>query len=201
MVRQVLAIDEAILLALRRWRPPLMTILMKAFTRLGDALSWVFAALVLIAAVPPAAINTSAAKTHESASPSRVKAFMRIVISGGRQRRSASRMASSIARTWRTMAHLRVAEYSQAPVEDASQPRELFASKRGHRIVTQSWQQRLGRSRTLAAMKLMPTLFWLGLAAGALLASYAGLDLRLLAAGFVRIARLSGSSALSKGEQ
>ncbi len=50
MVRQVLAIDEAILLALRRWRPPLMTILMKAFTRLGDALSWVFAALVLIAA-------------------------------------------------------------------------------------------------------------------------------------------------------
>jgi undecaprenyl-diphosphatase len=55
MVRLVLAIDEAILLGLRRWRPPLITLLMKVFTRLGDALSWVFAALVLIAAGGPAA--------------------------------------------------------------------------------------------------------------------------------------------------
>lgn len=50
MVRLVLAIDEAILLGLRRWRPPLVTLLMKTFTRLGDALSWVFGALVLMAA-------------------------------------------------------------------------------------------------------------------------------------------------------
>ena len=50
MVRLVLAFDEAILLGMRRWRPAAITILMKLFTRLGDALSWVFAALVLIAA-------------------------------------------------------------------------------------------------------------------------------------------------------
>lgn len=49
MVRLVLAFDEAILLGMRRWRPAAMTVLMKLFTRLGDALSWVFAALVLIA--------------------------------------------------------------------------------------------------------------------------------------------------------
>jgi undecaprenyl-diphosphatase len=50
MVRLVLALDEAILLGMRRWRPAAMTLAMKMFTRLGDALSWVFAALVLIAA-------------------------------------------------------------------------------------------------------------------------------------------------------
>ena len=50
MVRRVLAFDEAILLGMRRWRPAALTILMKLFTRIGDALSWVFAALVLIAA-------------------------------------------------------------------------------------------------------------------------------------------------------
>ena len=50
MVRLVLALDEAILLGMRRWRPKAMTLAMKTFTRLGDALSWVFAALVLIAA-------------------------------------------------------------------------------------------------------------------------------------------------------
>jgi undecaprenyl-diphosphatase len=57
MVRLVLAIDEAILLALRRWQRPFVTLLMKMFTRLGDALSWVFAALVLIAAGGPAALT------------------------------------------------------------------------------------------------------------------------------------------------
>ena len=50
MVRLVLAIDEAILLGMRRWRRAAITTLMKTFTRLGDALSWAFAALVLIAA-------------------------------------------------------------------------------------------------------------------------------------------------------
>ena len=50
MVRMVLAFDEAILLGMRRWRPAAITILMKLFTRLGDALSWAFAALVLIGA-------------------------------------------------------------------------------------------------------------------------------------------------------
>lgn len=50
MVRLVLALDEAILLGIRRWRPAGMTLLMKVFTRLGDALSWVVAALALIAA-------------------------------------------------------------------------------------------------------------------------------------------------------
>lgn len=47
---RLLAFDEAILLGLRRWRPGWMTLSMKLFTRLGDALSWIFAALVLIAA-------------------------------------------------------------------------------------------------------------------------------------------------------
>lgn len=51
MVPLVLALDEAILLRIRRWRFAGMTSLMKLCTRLGDALSWVFAALVLIAAV------------------------------------------------------------------------------------------------------------------------------------------------------
>src|SRR6266851_398518 len=50
MVRLVLAIDEAILVRMGRLRSAAMTLAMKTFTRLGDALSWVFAALVLIAA-------------------------------------------------------------------------------------------------------------------------------------------------------
>jgi undecaprenyl-diphosphatase len=50
MVRLVLAIDEAILVQMGRLRSAAMTLAMKTFTRLGDALSWVFAALVLIAA-------------------------------------------------------------------------------------------------------------------------------------------------------
>jgi hypothetical protein len=50
MVRLVLALDEAILLGMRRRRHALPTLLMKLFTRLGDAVSWVFAALVLIGA-------------------------------------------------------------------------------------------------------------------------------------------------------
>ncbi len=50
MVRLVLALDEAILLGMRRWRRAGTTLLMKLFTRLGDAVSWIFAALVLIGA-------------------------------------------------------------------------------------------------------------------------------------------------------
>src|SRR5260370_24952946 len=50
MVGLVLAIDEAILVRMGRLRSAAMTLAMKTFTRLGDALSWVFAALVLIAA-------------------------------------------------------------------------------------------------------------------------------------------------------
>ena len=53
----------------------------------------------------------------------------------------------------------------------------------------------------LAAMKLLPTFFWLALAAAALLAGYAGFDLRLLAAGCVGVAVLSGTGALSKGNK
>jgi hypothetical protein len=52
----------------------------------------------------------------------------------------------------------------------------------------------------LAAMKLLPSLFWLVLATGALLAGYAGLDLRLLAAGCVGMAVLAGSDVLNKGK-
>jgi undecaprenyl-diphosphatase len=50
MVRLVLALDEAILVGMRRWQPAAMTLLMKTFTRFGDALSWVFGALILIGA-------------------------------------------------------------------------------------------------------------------------------------------------------
>lgn len=50
MVRLVLALDEAILLAVLRCRRAGVTLLMKAFTRLGDSPSWAFAALVLVAA-------------------------------------------------------------------------------------------------------------------------------------------------------
>ncbi|HZX94948.1 MAG TPA: phosphatase PAP2 family protein [Myxococcales bacterium] len=50
MVRLVLALDEAILLGIGRWRSAGVTMLMRLFTRLGDALSWIFAALVLMAA-------------------------------------------------------------------------------------------------------------------------------------------------------
>lgn len=50
-------------------------------------------------------------------------------------------------------------------------------------------------------MKLLPTLFWLTAAAAALLASYAGIDLRLLGASCIGIAVLSGSGALSKSER
>ncbi|HTO99505.1 MAG TPA: phosphatase PAP2 family protein [Myxococcales bacterium] len=57
MVRLVLALDEAILLRMRRWRPAGVTSLMKLATRLGDATSWIFAALVLIAAGGAAALT------------------------------------------------------------------------------------------------------------------------------------------------
>jgi undecaprenyl-diphosphatase len=50
MFRLVLALDEAILLGMRRWRSAAVTLAMKTFTRFGDALSWIFSALVLIAA-------------------------------------------------------------------------------------------------------------------------------------------------------
>jgi undecaprenyl-diphosphatase len=49
MVRLVLALDEAILLAVLRCRRAGVTLLMRTCTRLGDTLSWAFAAAVLIA--------------------------------------------------------------------------------------------------------------------------------------------------------
>jgi undecaprenyl-diphosphatase len=57
MVRLVLALDEAILLHMRRWRSAGVTLLMTLFTRLGDAVSWVFVALVLIACGGTAALT------------------------------------------------------------------------------------------------------------------------------------------------
>jgi hypothetical protein len=50
-------------------------------------------------------------------------------------------------------------------------------------------------------MKLLPAIFWLALSAAALLAGYAGLDLRLLAVSCVGIAALSGSGVLSERQQ
>jgi undecaprenyl-diphosphatase len=49
MLRLVLAVDQAILLGMRRCHGVVITRLMRVFTRVGDALSWIFAALVLIA--------------------------------------------------------------------------------------------------------------------------------------------------------
>jgi membrane-associated phospholipid phosphatase len=46
----VLALDEAILIRMRRFCPAALTPLMRLLTRVGDAASWTFAALVLIAA-------------------------------------------------------------------------------------------------------------------------------------------------------
>ncbi len=57
MVRLVLALDEAILIRMRGWRPAALTLLMKWFTRVGDAASWTFVALVLLAAGGGAAIT------------------------------------------------------------------------------------------------------------------------------------------------
>lgn len=50
MVRRVLALDEAILLFLLRWRSKGVTALMRAFTRLGDASSWVLTAIAMLCA-------------------------------------------------------------------------------------------------------------------------------------------------------
>jgi undecaprenyl-diphosphatase len=47
--RKVLDWDEALLLAVRRWHHPLLTRLMKHLTQLGDARSWVFLGVVLLA--------------------------------------------------------------------------------------------------------------------------------------------------------
>jgi hypothetical protein len=85
-------------------------------------------------------------------------------------------------------------------MEVPSRPCEFFASERSHRIVTHCWQRRLARAGMLAAMKLLPPLFWLAFATGALLAGYAGLDLRLLSAGCVGMAALAGSDVLNKGK-
>lgn len=48
-LRRVLAWDEAMLLSVRRWHRPMLTRLMRHFTHLGDARSWVFVGLVLLA--------------------------------------------------------------------------------------------------------------------------------------------------------
>ena len=48
-VRSVLKLDEAILLLVRRWHLPSVARLARLFTRVGDASTWTFASLVLIA--------------------------------------------------------------------------------------------------------------------------------------------------------
>jgi hypothetical protein len=50
LVKQILAFDEAILLSLRRLHIPAVTRMMRTFTRIGDASSWVLLGLVLLAA-------------------------------------------------------------------------------------------------------------------------------------------------------
>lgn len=50
MVRKMLALDEAVLVFLLRWRSRGATALMRAFTRLGDASSWVLTALAMMCA-------------------------------------------------------------------------------------------------------------------------------------------------------
>lgn len=54
MVRHILALDQAILLTVRCWQMPWITSMMRAATQIGDASSWVFVSLVLLAAGGPA---------------------------------------------------------------------------------------------------------------------------------------------------
>ena len=49
-MRGVLAVDQAILLRLRRWHFPVVTRFMRAVTHLGDASSWILVVAVLVAA-------------------------------------------------------------------------------------------------------------------------------------------------------
>jgi undecaprenyl-diphosphatase len=53
MVRNLLRFDEALLLGVRRWHLPSLTLFMRAVTRFGDASSWVLVGLVLLAAGGP----------------------------------------------------------------------------------------------------------------------------------------------------
>ena len=53
MVRHLLRFDEALLLGVRRWQVPSVTLLMRALTRFGDASSWILVGLVLLAAGGP----------------------------------------------------------------------------------------------------------------------------------------------------
>jgi undecaprenyl-diphosphatase len=53
MVRHLLRFDEALLLGVRRWHVPSVTLLMRALTRFGDASSWILVGLVLLAAGGP----------------------------------------------------------------------------------------------------------------------------------------------------
>jgi len=50
VVRQVLQADRRILETVGRWHRPTVTLLMRTLTRIGDASSWVFVALVMLAA-------------------------------------------------------------------------------------------------------------------------------------------------------
>jgi undecaprenyl-diphosphatase len=54
MVRYLLRFDEALLLEVRRWHLPSLTLLMRVFTRFGDASSFILVGLVLLAAGGPA---------------------------------------------------------------------------------------------------------------------------------------------------
>jgi undecaprenyl-diphosphatase len=49
-LRQVLALDEALLIRVRRWNAPSATRLMRTFTHLGDGSTWTFVAVLLVAA-------------------------------------------------------------------------------------------------------------------------------------------------------
>lgn len=49
MVRQLLRLDEAVVLRVCRWRVPTLTLAMRALTRCGDASTWIVVALVLLA--------------------------------------------------------------------------------------------------------------------------------------------------------
>jgi len=49
VVRQVLQADRRILETVGRWHQPTVTLLMRTLTRIGDASTWVFVSLVLLA--------------------------------------------------------------------------------------------------------------------------------------------------------
>jgi len=53
VVFRIICLDQTLLLSVRRWESAAMTRAMRAFTRLGDATTWVVGGLVLLAAGGP----------------------------------------------------------------------------------------------------------------------------------------------------